>query len=130
MSNVFFIAILIEHEHSLPSWLPSFPKSVPHPLHQYNKTIKAVYEVENSVDTLLDLLQIYRKKAGDKVADKGGSIFTKACFLLVILLQDQSRALVWHYYYNKQHHDQYIYLILEKLFIQLKQNIGNNMKKM
>ncbi|XP_038857683.1 abnormal spindle-like microcephaly-associated protein [Salvelinus namaycush] len=62
-------------------------------LSKYDKTIEAVYAVENSVDTLLDLLQIYREKAGDKVADKGGSIFTKACFLLIILLQDQSRAL-------------------------------------
>ncbi|CAB1323856.1 unnamed protein product [Coregonus sp. 'balchen'] len=62
-------------------------------LSKYDKTIEAVYAVENSVDTLLDLLQIYREKAGDKVADKGGSIFTKACFLLIILLQDQHRAL-------------------------------------
>uniref|UniRef100_A0A674A6I7 Assembly factor for spindle microtubules n=1 Tax=Salmo trutta TaxID=8032 RepID=A0A674A6I7_SALTR len=60
-------------------------------LSKYDKTIEAVYAVENSVDTLLDLLQIYREKAGDKVADKGGSIFTKACFLLIILLQDQYR---------------------------------------
>ncbi|XP_072516320.1 abnormal spindle-like microcephaly-associated protein [Salminus brasiliensis] len=61
-------------------------------LSKYNKTIDAVYEVPDSVDTLLDLLQIYREKAGDKVADKGGSIFTKACFLLVILVQDERRA--------------------------------------
>uniref|UniRef100_A0A4W4EZS8 Abnormal spindle-like microcephaly-associated protein ASH domain-containing protein n=1 Tax=Electrophorus electricus TaxID=8005 RepID=A0A4W4EZS8_ELEEL len=63
-------------------------------LSKYNKTIDTVYEVEDSVDTLLDLLQIYREKAGDKVADKGGSIFTKACFLLVILVQDEGRAMV------------------------------------
>uniref|UniRef100_A0A4W5RMW7 Assembly factor for spindle microtubules n=1 Tax=Hucho hucho TaxID=62062 RepID=A0A4W5RMW7_9TELE len=62
-------------------------------LSKYDKTIEAVYAVENSVDTLLDLLQIYREKAGDKVGDKGGSIFTKACFLLILLLQDQYRAL-------------------------------------
>ncbi|XP_049321864.1 abnormal spindle-like microcephaly-associated protein [Astyanax mexicanus] len=62
-------------------------------LSKYNKTIDAVYEVPDSVDTLLDLLQIYREKAGDKVADKGGSIFTKACFLLVILVQDERRAI-------------------------------------
>ncbi|XP_076880706.1 abnormal spindle-like microcephaly-associated protein [Brachyhypopomus gauderio] len=62
-------------------------------LSKYNKTIDAVYEVEDSVNTLLDLLQIYREKAGDKVADKGGSIFTKACFLLVILVQDERRAM-------------------------------------
>jgi hypothetical protein len=97
----FFIYFFTKHEHSLPSWLPSFLKSVP--LHQYDKTIKAVCDVENSVDMLLDLLQIYREKAGDKVPDKGSSIFTKACLLLVILLQDQNRDLVWHYYYNNNH---------------------------
>nr|XP_033478007.1 abnormal spindle-like microcephaly-associated protein [Epinephelus lanceolatus] len=61
-------------------------------LSKYHKTIEAVYSVENSVETLLDLLQRYREKAGDKVAEKGGSIFTKACFLLALLLQDQHRA--------------------------------------
>ncbi|XP_058887783.1 abnormal spindle-like microcephaly-associated protein homolog isoform X2 [Acipenser ruthenus] len=62
-------------------------------LSKYEKTTGAVYEVEHSIDTLLDLLQIYREKAGDKVADKGGSIFTKTCFLLTILLQDERKAL-------------------------------------
>ncbi|MBN3307145.1 ASPM protein, partial [Amia calva] len=62
-------------------------------LSKYDKTTEAVYDVENSIDTLLELMQIYREKAGDKVADKGGSIFTKTCFLLVILLQDHQRAL-------------------------------------
>ncbi|CAJ1061171.1 abnormal spindle-like microcephaly-associated protein [Xyrichtys novacula] len=61
-------------------------------LSKYHKTIEAVYSVENSVETLLDLLQRYREKAGDKVADKGGSIFTKACFLLALLLQDKHRV--------------------------------------
>ncbi|XP_070765126.1 abnormal spindle-like microcephaly-associated protein [Enoplosus armatus] len=61
-------------------------------LSKYHKTIEAVYSVENSVETLLDLLQRYREKAGDKVAEKGGSIFTKACFLLALLLQDKRRA--------------------------------------
>lgn len=46
------------------------------------------------METLLDLLQRYREKAGDKVAEKGGSIFTKACFLLALLLQDKHRAVV------------------------------------
>lgn len=50
--------------------------------------------MESSVETLLDLLQRYREKAGDKVAEKGGSIFTKACFLLALLLQDKPRAVV------------------------------------
>ncbi|XP_061539921.1 abnormal spindle-like microcephaly-associated protein [Phycodurus eques] len=61
-------------------------------LSKYHKTIEAVYLVENSVETLVDLLQRYREKAGDKVADKGGSIFTKACFLLVLLLQEKCHA--------------------------------------
>ncbi|XP_052395479.1 abnormal spindle-like microcephaly-associated protein isoform X1 [Carassius gibelio] len=62
-------------------------------LSKYNRTTDAVYEVDNSVETLLDLLQIYREKAGDKVAEKGGSIFTKTCFLLVLLVQDERRAM-------------------------------------
>lgn len=61
---------------------------------QHNRTIDAVYDVDNSVETLLDLLQIYREKAGDKVAEKGGNIFTKACFLLVLFVQDERRAMV------------------------------------
>uniref|UniRef100_G3NR41 Assembly factor for spindle microtubules n=1 Tax=Gasterosteus aculeatus aculeatus TaxID=481459 RepID=G3NR41_GASAC len=61
-------------------------------LSKYHKTIEAVYLVENFVETLLDLLQRYREKAGDKVAEKGGSIFTKACFLLALHLQDEHRA--------------------------------------
>ncbi|KAM4548144.1 abnormal spindle-like microcephaly-associated protein [Odontesthes bonariensis] len=61
-------------------------------LSKYHMTIEAVYSVENSVETLLDLLQRYRERAGGKVAEKGGSIFTKACFLLALLLQDKRRA--------------------------------------
>ncbi|XP_064003211.1 LOW QUALITY PROTEIN: abnormal spindle-like microcephaly-associated protein [Pogoniulus pusillus] len=57
------------------------------------KTTQAVYEVEHSIDTLLDLLQIYREKAGDKISEKGGSIFTKTCCLLAILSKDSKRAL-------------------------------------
>ncbi|XP_010222974.1 PREDICTED: abnormal spindle-like microcephaly-associated protein [Tinamus guttatus] len=60
---------------------------------KYEKTTQAVYEVENSVDTLLDLLQMYRGKAGDKISEKGGSIFTKTCCLLAILSKDSKRAL-------------------------------------
>uniref|UniRef100_A0A8C4SL76 Assembly factor for spindle microtubules n=1 Tax=Erpetoichthys calabaricus TaxID=27687 RepID=A0A8C4SL76_ERPCA len=62
-------------------------------LSKYDKTVGAVYNTEHSIKTLLELLRIYREKAGDKVADKGGTIFTKTCFLLVILLQDPRRAL-------------------------------------
>uniref|UniRef100_A0A8B9NZ92 Abnormal spindle-like microcephaly-associated protein ASH domain-containing protein n=1 Tax=Apteryx owenii TaxID=8824 RepID=A0A8B9NZ92_APTOW len=61
---------------------------------KYERTTQAVYEVENSVDTLLDLLQMYRGKAGDKISEKGGSIFTKTCCLLAILSKDSKRALV------------------------------------
>ncbi|XP_010356754.2 abnormal spindle-like microcephaly-associated protein isoform X2 [Rhinopithecus roxellana] len=59
---------------------------------KYEKTTSAVYDVENCVDTLLELLQIYREKPGNKVADKGGSIFTKTCCLLAILLKTTNRA--------------------------------------
>uniref|UniRef100_K7FHR7 Assembly factor for spindle microtubules n=1 Tax=Pelodiscus sinensis TaxID=13735 RepID=K7FHR7_PELSI len=59
---------------------------------KYERTTQVVYEVENSVDTLLDLLQMYREKAGDKTSEKGGSIFTKTCCLLAILLKDSQRA--------------------------------------
>lgn len=52
------------------------------------------------METLLDLLQRYREKAGDKVAEKGGSIFTKACFLLALLLQDERRAEVHSCYFT------------------------------
>uniref|UniRef100_A0A8C3QZP0 Abnormal spindle microtubule assembly n=1 Tax=Cyanoderma ruficeps TaxID=181631 RepID=A0A8C3QZP0_9PASS len=61
---------------------------------KYERTTRAVYEAENSIDTLLDLLQMYRGKAGDKVSEKGGSIFTKTCCLLAILSKDSKRALV------------------------------------
>ncbi|NWS86375.1 ASPM protein, partial [Toxostoma redivivum] len=60
---------------------------------KYERTTQAVYEAENSIDTLLDLLQMYRGKAGDKVSEKGGSIFTKTCCLLAILSKDSKRAL-------------------------------------
>ncbi|NXN27813.1 ASPM protein, partial [Nycticryphes semicollaris] len=60
---------------------------------KYERTTQAVYEAENCIDTLLDLLQIYRGKAGDKISEKGGSIFTKTCCLLAILSKDSKRAL-------------------------------------
>ncbi|KAL2771103.1 abnormal spindle-like microcephaly-associated protein isoform 1 [Daubentonia madagascariensis] len=59
---------------------------------KYEKTTSAVYDVEHCIDTLLELLQMYREKPGDKVADKGGSIFTKTCCLLAILLKTTNRA--------------------------------------
>ncbi|XP_035758681.1 abnormal spindle-like microcephaly-associated protein homolog [Egretta garzetta] len=36
---------------------------------------------------------MYRGKAGDKISEKGGSIFTKTCCLLAILSKDSKRAL-------------------------------------
>ncbi|XP_046308040.1 abnormal spindle-like microcephaly-associated protein homolog [Marmota monax] len=59
---------------------------------KYEKTTSAVYDVENCIHTLLELLQMYREKPGDKVADKGGSIFTKTCCLLAVLLKTTNRA--------------------------------------
>ncbi|XP_062067525.1 abnormal spindle-like microcephaly-associated protein [Lepus europaeus] len=59
---------------------------------KYEKTTSAVYDVENCIDTLLELLQMYREKPGDRVADKGGSIFTKTCCLLAVLMKTTNRA--------------------------------------
>uniref|UniRef100_A0A8C6B145 Abnormal spindle-like microcephaly-associated protein homolog n=1 Tax=Monodon monoceros TaxID=40151 RepID=A0A8C6B145_MONMO len=59
---------------------------------KYEKTTSAVYDVENCVDTLLELLQMYQEKPGDKVADKSRSIFTKTCCLLAVLLKRTNRA--------------------------------------
>ncbi|KAM5237781.1 abnormal spindle-like microcephaly-associated protein [Ctenodactylus gundi] len=59
---------------------------------KYEKTTSAVYDVENCIDTLLELLQMYRGKPGDRVAEKGGSIFTKTCCLLAVLLRTTNRA--------------------------------------
>ncbi|XP_062919928.1 abnormal spindle-like microcephaly-associated protein [Mobula hypostoma] len=61
-------------------------------LSKYEKTASVVYEVDNSIDTLLELLYTYRGKAGDKTSDKCGSIFTKVCCLLAILSQDSKNA--------------------------------------
>ncbi|XP_045672765.1 abnormal spindle-like microcephaly-associated protein isoform X2 [Phyllostomus hastatus] len=59
---------------------------------KYEKTMPAVYRAEACVDTLLELLQVYREKPGDKVADKSRSIFSRTCCLLVVLLQATGRA--------------------------------------
>ncbi|XP_070257559.1 abnormal spindle-like microcephaly-associated protein [Myotis yumanensis] len=59
---------------------------------KYEKTTAAVGAVDGCVDTLLDLLRTYREKPGDRVADKSGSIFTKTCCLLAVLLTAPSRA--------------------------------------
>ncbi|XP_061859536.1 abnormal spindle-like microcephaly-associated protein [Colius striatus] len=60
---------------------------------KYERTSQAVYEAENSIETLLDLLQMYREKVRNKVSEKGGTIFTKTCCLLALLSKDSKRAL-------------------------------------
>uniref|UniRef100_G1PWD7 Abnormal spindle-like microcephaly-associated protein homolog n=1 Tax=Myotis lucifugus TaxID=59463 RepID=G1PWD7_MYOLU len=59
---------------------------------KYEKTTAAVGAVDGCMDTLLDLLRMYWEKPGDKIADKSGSIFTKTCCLLAVLLTAPSRA--------------------------------------
>lgn len=44
---------------------------------KYENTAPAVYDAENCTDTLMELLQIYREKPGDKVPEKSRIIFTK-----------------------------------------------------
>ncbi|KAL1774848.1 abnormal spindle-like microcephaly-associated protein [Sigmodon hispidus] len=56
---------------------------------KYEKTTSAVYDAENCVDTLLELLQIYREKPGDRVAEKSESIFTRTCCLLAVLFKTE-----------------------------------------
>lgn len=46
------------------------------------------------MDTLLELLQVYREKPGDKVAEKSASIFTRTCCLLAVLLKTEHCASV------------------------------------
>ncbi|XP_070581728.1 abnormal spindle-like microcephaly-associated protein homolog [Ptychodera flava] len=53
-------------------------------LAKYDKTVDAVYEVTDSIATITDLLSIYR--------DKGCSIFTKSCTLMVAFCQKRGRA--------------------------------------
>ena len=59
---------------------------------QYEKTAWAVYAVEDSVATLVDLMSIYR--------DKGGAIFTRCCMLLAILGSDTQRKAVSNSHYD------------------------------
>ncbi|XP_060088344.1 abnormal spindle-like microcephaly-associated protein [Heteronotia binoei] len=61
-------------------------------LSKYERTTEVVYAVKNSVDTLLDLLQMYRERAGEKISERGGSIFTKTCCLLALISKDSTRA--------------------------------------
>lgn len=61
---------------------------------KYERTAAAVCAVDSCVDTLLGLLRMYREKPGDRVADKSGSIFTRTCCLLAVLLKATGRASV------------------------------------
>lgn len=54
---------------------------------KYEKTTWAVRDVDSCVETLLELLQMYRAKPGDRVADKSASIFTRTCCLLAVLVE-------------------------------------------
>jgi len=55
-------------------------------LAQYERTATAVYEAEESVEMLVELLQIYR--------EKGADIFTNTCMLLGIMGFDDHRRQV------------------------------------
>lgn len=50
--------------------------------------------MDGCTDTLLELLQTYQAKPGDRVADKSAGIFTRACCLLAVLAQTADRASV------------------------------------
>lgn len=63
-------------------------------LFKYEKTTSAVYDAENCVDTLLELLQVYREKPGDRLSEKSASIFTRTCCLLAVLLKTEHCASV------------------------------------
>lgn len=54
--------------------------------------ISAIRDAEHCVDTLLELLQAYREKPGDRVAEKSASIFTRTCCLLAVLLKTEQCA--------------------------------------
>ncbi|XP_031240091.1 abnormal spindle-like microcephaly-associated protein isoform X2 [Mastomys coucha] len=59
---------------------------------KYDKTISAIYNAENCVETLLELLQMYQEKPGNRVAEKCASIFTRTCCLLAVLLKTEQCA--------------------------------------
>lgn len=59
---------------------------------KYEKTTSAVSEVKNCVDTLLQLLQVYQQKPGDRVPEKSAGIFTRTCCLLAVLCKTEHCA--------------------------------------
>ncbi|CAH6787707.1 Aspm [Phodopus roborovskii] len=61
-------------------------------LAKYEKTTSAVRDAENCVETLLELLQVYREKPGDRLAEKSALIFTRTCCLLSVLLKAEHWA--------------------------------------
>lgn len=59
---------------------------------KYDKTISAFYEAGNCVDTLLELLQVYRERLGDQVPEKSARIFPRKFCLLAVLLKTEQCA--------------------------------------
>ena len=52
---------------------------------QYEKTVESVFSATDSLETLLELMQVYREK---------GFIFNKTCMLVGLLAHDPSRRKV------------------------------------
>ncbi|XP_067141199.1 abnormal spindle-like microcephaly-associated protein homolog [Centruroides vittatus] len=76
-------------------------------LAKYSKTVDAVWNTEGMLDTILELMKIYR--------EKGAGIFSKLCTLIWILCQDPNRVKVIKE--NKQTVDKiasFHYLIMRK----------------
>ncbi|XP_053718819.1 abnormal spindle-like microcephaly-associated protein isoform X2 [Synchiropus splendidus] len=97
-------------------------------LSKYHRTVEAVVSVDNWLETLLDLLQKYRGKSGDKVSDKRGSIFTHVCLLLIVLLQDPQRAQVVMSQVKLMERVQSIYrLMARKHHMESRRNVANKM---
>ncbi|KAM8883350.1 abnormal spindle-like microcephaly-associated protein isoform 2-T2 [Synchiropus picturatus] len=97
-------------------------------LSKYHRTVEAVVSVDNWLETLLDLLQKYRGKSGDKVSDKRGRIFTHVCLLLIVLLQDPQRAQVVMSQVKLMERVQSIYrLMARKHHMDSRRNVANKM---
>ena len=66
--------------------------SYAHCVLQYEKTVDAVFLADDSIETLVELLQIYR--------EKGCSIFTRTCMVLGMLGYDRHRRIVRYKSYD------------------------------
>ena len=60
---------------------------------QYERTVSAVFDVDGSVDVLVELLQVYREK---------GVIFSQSCTLLGVLCYDAGRKQV-SFVFRREH---------------------------